>query len=146
MGIQDAIQLEPFTGKLKRDAADQAFCDCDGLIRRLILNHIQRFGGDWDSLYSECQVAYLKAFTSYDPNRAQFLTYVGVKVKSTLQEDLRRRRLECERKNMRKGIVEEQQGINRDRHQHFQSILDSLTADGHVVFGAIIDCPGEVAE
>src|SRR5574343_1138297 len=72
-----------------RDACEETYRDVQRLLFKIIHNFQAKHGGDWDDLMSVADEAFVVAYQTYRPERAQFTTWLQTKVYWALHSHLR---------------------------------------------------------
>lgn len=87
----------------KRAAVDKAFARILTLIAPRIRHFIRQYGlvGHWEDAQQVCSIAVLRAIEAYDPEKAQFTTFVNWQIRGELQS-LRFRVMTDQRPSARK--------------------------------------------
>jgi len=120
---------------------EQSYEDVRRLIAKVSSSFRRRFGGDYQEIISEANVAFLEAYRTYDCDRGSFSKRVSYVVYMQLVENA------CKRMNHAKKYPEVL--ITPDvpeKHHHggLGSILSEVSEDAAIVIRLVLDPPGEL--
>lgn len=137
-----------------RAAAAECFHDVERLIHHTVNNFRRRFGGDYEELFGQAQIAYLLGFDAYcngKNNSPVFETEIRRWVHYELFDRYRTetgfRRVGGKEGNQRRVVAEEEMGTFVDDYGAFDrmELEDELTADGRELLALVLDTPPALA-
>lgn len=99
-----------------------SYKDVENLIYNLIHKYQKRYGGEWDDLLAECNLAFSYAYKTYNPERSKFSTWVYWAVNTCLMENLRQTGRASQIK-----IVSLEELKKIPSHRHSRNIIDKAS-------------------
>ncbi len=128
---------------LQKDIYTEAYKDVEDLIRKICWNFKKVYGGNFDDLFSEANIIFIKAFDSYNDNKGKFSTWINTKVVYGLTETIRQKNKEDE--------LLEQYLINNQikteslfKYDFFFEIVEAIQIDAKEILDIILDPPKEL--
>lgn len=121
----------------------ETYEDVERLIYQLVHRFNQRYGGDFRELLSDANLAFMRAYKSYDPSKGQFTTLLVTSVQRLLFRTLKNRIKYQQRYGT---TLDEHRTISRDVEEFdFDCFVSNMSADAKFVVRLITHSPPELA-
>ncbi len=121
-------------------------------VRRLVIKlakaHYLKYRGgsyDFDEILSNANVHFLKACATFNDEKGGFVTWVYAVVSSGLMGDFRKRLAENRAETRRRELVRVPSEARNERAFSLSEFLGSLSEDGKLVVGLLVDYPMDLA-
>lgn len=128
----------------KPDPATETYENVENLLNHFVWKFVAKYGGDFDELKSEANVAYMRAYHSFKNGEGcKFSSYVGTCVYRHLL-DLSSKKM----RGPRLRSLTDKEGYQRDVADDVNdcSYLEELSADARQLVKLVIDTPEDLKE
>lgn len=134
---------------MNQAAVTETYCDVERLIGMLVDNFHRRYpyAGSRDELLSEANMAFLRAYEQFDPEKARFTTYLYHKVGGTLRR-FRNKKLTA---NGRTMILNDPEIVKEARQKEIKQFdlnlfAKFMTEDAVLVLGLLFESTTDLKE
>ena len=125
------------------DPRSETFYDVKNLLHKIVHKFRRRYGGDYQELFSQASLYYVKAYNTFDPSRGSFTKRIGYNVWMDLLSEKRRQAIAvknrpayCWDPDWFECVAEqERRGLNVAR------LLGTISPDAAFVIKIVLDLP-----
>jgi len=141
----------------RKAAAAETYEDYERLIYDVTWRFVKRRGGNFNDALSEANLAFLKAYETWQPSKSQFSTWLSHYMWWALMDSRRGRQADtiqldhCDSAIASAGLTGDPNGGSiaaalscEDQPDPVEGLFGSVTSDGREVLRAVLDAPAEV--